>query len=515
MMGTGNTGGTFLTPQPARFYTVVCAAAFKSLRDATSTAFNQTTKLLLNAGACGGAPGITLLQMAISAAIGGASPFGLRLTEYTPLPNREAAYDTAVLGALVTAGIGTLNACIGLMHVSLVMVLRSTEPALVLVLAHCMLPASQLPSPAKAAAILPVVVGAALSASGAHAPSASGIALALVCNGCSALRGIQSKRIGAKFKTDPSSEWFHICVSGTALQTAYILASDLVFAIPLPRADAAAARAGNHRPRVGRRLLRAHAAQLALPRPHVGSLPLALQLAAPTGHHPGGAALRADGVLAAQQLRHRLRVRRCGAVRPALMAPATRATWAHALLLRARLVEFGLSDMLTSVKRWTGPQCRLGWAETENGSSVGDPAVFEHAGDNKLLLAVSTLDTTLLTRTTDGRWLGTKWPWTSGAARPTAGAAVAPRDTVALLRSDACVRNTRGWRTATRLHVQPSCGRAQHVRRGQRFSDPGVPGAAIGHDTLHRRQRSRSLAQNHLRAAVRAPASTLDFLYNF
>ena len=229
MMGTGNTGGTFLT----RFYTVVCAA-FKSLRDATSIAFNQTTKLLLNAGACGGAPGITLLQMAISAAIGGASPFGLRLTEYTPLPNREAAYDTAVLGALVTAGIGTLNACIGLMHVSLVMVLRSTEPALVLVLAHCMLPASQLPSPAKAAAILPVVVGAALSASGAHAPSASGIALALVCNGCSALRGIQSKRIGAKFKTDPSSEWFHICVSGTALQTAYILASDLVFATPLP-----------------------------------------------------------------------------------------------------------------------------------------------------------------------------------------------------------------------------------------------------------------------------------------
>ena len=102
------------------------------------------------------------------------------------------------------------------------------------VLAHCILPASQLPSPAKAAAILPVFVGAALSATGAHAPSAFMVALTLVCNGCTALCGIQGKRIGAKFKTDPSSEWFHICVAGTALHAAYILASGLVLATPLP-----------------------------------------------------------------------------------------------------------------------------------------------------------------------------------------------------------------------------------------------------------------------------------------
>ena len=103
---------------------------------ATSIAFNQTTTLLLTAGACDGAPGLTLLQMAISAAIGGASLFGLRLTECTALPNREAACDTAVLGALVTAGIGMLDACIGLMHVTLALVLCATEPAFVLQCSH-------------------------------------------------------------------------------------------------------------------------------------------------------------------------------------------------------------------------------------------------------------------------------------------------------------------------------------------------------------------------------------------
>ena len=103
---------------------------------ATSIAFNQTTTLLLTAGACDGAPGLALLQMAISAAIGGASLFGLRLTECTALPNREAACDTAVLGALVTAGIGMLDACIGLMHVTLALVLCATEPAFVLQCSH-------------------------------------------------------------------------------------------------------------------------------------------------------------------------------------------------------------------------------------------------------------------------------------------------------------------------------------------------------------------------------------------
>jgi len=165
----------------------------------------------------------------------GASIFGLHLSEYNPLESVGQARDTAFLAAIITAGFGLLNACMSAMHVSLVMVLRAAEPAFALVLASALLPSSSLPSPRRAAALLPVIAGAGLSSVGSHAPTRLGMAYALLCNVCFALRGILSKRLAAAHpRTDACSEWLHICGFGVVLQAAAILGSRLALGAALP-----------------------------------------------------------------------------------------------------------------------------------------------------------------------------------------------------------------------------------------------------------------------------------------
>jgi len=200
---------------------------------AASIVCNQTSKVLLSTSNLG-VQGLTFAQFFISAMVGAINLFVLRITKYAPVVSSAQWRDTTVLAGTITAGFGTLNACMSAMHVSLVMVLRAAEPAVTLLLAALLLPKSELPPPLKACMLLPVIAGAALSSLGAHAPTSLGIALALICNVCFGMRGILSKRMGASYKTDAFSEFFHLCLLGAGLQGAFIGVSSLALGTALP-----------------------------------------------------------------------------------------------------------------------------------------------------------------------------------------------------------------------------------------------------------------------------------------
>ena len=65
----------------------------------------------------------------------------------------------------------SMNMCFGVMHVSLVMVLRAAEPLTTLFLSSLMLPSEEQPPLRKALALLPVVLGCSLTAAGEHGPT--------------------------------------------------------------------------------------------------------------------------------------------------------------------------------------------------------------------------------------------------------------------------------------------------------------------------------------------------------
>ncbi len=216
----------------------VTTGALIALWYATSIVCNQSIKTLLSTTALG-EQGLTLAQMVISTMCGAFGLFALRATEYRPLRSRAQWRDTAYLAAAFTAGFGTLNACVGAMHVSLVMVLRAAEPVTTLALGYALLPAAEAPSALKTAALVPVVAGAALSSVGAHAPTALGLCLALASNVCFSLRGILSKRLSSGYTTDAYSQFFQLSAMGAAIQAALLLAG-AAGGVALPSLPAAA-----------------------------------------------------------------------------------------------------------------------------------------------------------------------------------------------------------------------------------------------------------------------------------
>lgn len=188
----------------------------------TSVFNNQCSKVLVPAL---GAELLTLSQLLIAAACGAAVR-----SQLGPAPNapfgfgtRAQLFDTAQLAAAFLAGCYTLNACLASMHVSLAMVFRAAEPLTTLCLSALMLPASEQPARRKLGALLPVVLGCALSALGSHGPSARALLLVAVSNVCFSLRGILGKRVKAEHGAGPVQIFFQMCVLGAAMQALLLL----------------------------------------------------------------------------------------------------------------------------------------------------------------------------------------------------------------------------------------------------------------------------------------------------
>ena len=208
-------------------------AALVAIWYASSVICNQTTKDLLSLG-IGGAAELTLLQLMIGACCGLLVWLGTRAPWDThAIRSRAQLFDTALAAASITAGFGTLNACMGVMHVSLVMVLRAAEPLTTLLLSNLLLPSSEHASPQQAVALLPVVLGCMLAAVGKGGPSVAGLALATVSNVCFSLRGIVGKRVARTHRTKPFPLFFQMCWLDALMQCAVVLAG-VAGGAPLP-----------------------------------------------------------------------------------------------------------------------------------------------------------------------------------------------------------------------------------------------------------------------------------------
>ncbi|EOD23304.1 hypothetical protein EMIHUDRAFT_239846 [Emiliania huxleyi CCMP1516] len=114
--------------------------------------------------------------------------------------SRRQLVDTAALSASFLAGCYTMNSCQASMHLSLAHALRAFEPVTTLLLTAAFLP-SDTPSARRAACLLPVALGCALSAAGAHGPTARSLGLVTASNLCFSLRGILARRVKARHGT--------------------------------------------------------------------------------------------------------------------------------------------------------------------------------------------------------------------------------------------------------------------------------------------------------------------------
>lgn len=200
---------------------------------AMSVVCNQTSKRLLRMGDVGTSV-LTLAQLILATACGGAFIFGLRVEPHDAIKSRAQLADMAVLAAVFSAGFGLLNSALTSMHVSLVMTLRAAEPLTTLALGAALLPASERVSAAKAAALLPVVAGCAMSAAGAHGPSARALVVVSLCNVCFSLRGILGKRVSTTHGTRPLSAFYQLCGIGALLQGLLMLGRAAALGAPLP-----------------------------------------------------------------------------------------------------------------------------------------------------------------------------------------------------------------------------------------------------------------------------------------
>jgi drug/metabolite transporter (DMT)-like permease len=221
MPDTGTTTGSLLTHGVTALLVVIWYAS--------SVVCNQSSKQLLGLGV-GGPAQLTLIQLIIGAGCGLLVCVSTRSSwESHAIRSKEQLFDTTLAAASITAGFGTLNACMDVMHVSLVMVLRAAEPLTTLLLAYALLPSSEHVSAKKALSLLPVVFGCMLAAVGAHAPTASGLALALASNVCFSLRGILGKRIAVTHGTAAFPLFFQMCLLGSVLQVRLAPSPRLMF----------------------------------------------------------------------------------------------------------------------------------------------------------------------------------------------------------------------------------------------------------------------------------------------
>lgn len=137
------------------------------------------------------------------------------------VPVKEATLSTIQLSAIFCAGFVTLNASIGMMHVSTVMTLRAAEPIATYLLSLALLP-NESTSMAQVVSLLPICVGAGLSAIAKNDDNKSdtilGIVVVMVCNVCFALRTLLSKRLQARYKLDNFNLFMQLCFIGSMLQ---------------------------------------------------------------------------------------------------------------------------------------------------------------------------------------------------------------------------------------------------------------------------------------------------------
>ena len=156
------------------------------------------------------------------------------------ISSRDQLVDTAILAAAFTGGFITLNACMTSMHVSLLMVLRAAEPLTTLAIGYGFF-GTRVPLP-KAAVLLAVVAGCALSAVGPFKSTMLGLAIATLSNVCFSLRGLLGKRLSQKYGGGDVEVFFQLCVLGALLQTMALL----VTSGPGSLATLAAALGGPH-----------------------------------------------------------------------------------------------------------------------------------------------------------------------------------------------------------------------------------------------------------------------------
>jgi drug/metabolite transporter (DMT)-like permease len=172
---------------------------------------------------------LTFSQLVISTLCGLVVVCGFGYKKYEPIANADQLQKTAILAAVFTLGFVTLNWCLGLMHVSLVMTLRATEPMFTLFLASILLRAE--PATWKMfAALLPVIAGAALSSLGSADATLLGLAVVFICNVCFALRGVVTKRIKTAYPVDEFNLFLQISAIGAAAYGVVLLAANLLLA---------------------------------------------------------------------------------------------------------------------------------------------------------------------------------------------------------------------------------------------------------------------------------------------
>jgi drug/metabolite transporter (DMT)-like permease len=161
---------------------------------------------------------LTVAELAIATGCSFVMMILLKLRPYKP-PSMQfnELKLTIMLATAFVFGFVTLNSAFGLMHVSLVMTVRATEPLFTMVAAKCFL-GNEVVTIRIMLASLPIVIGAGLSALESADATLSGLVLVFVCNSCFAARGVTTKLLKEQFHVDDFSLFLNICAIGTAVQ---------------------------------------------------------------------------------------------------------------------------------------------------------------------------------------------------------------------------------------------------------------------------------------------------------
>ena len=188
---------------------------------ATSIVATNTSKSLeMNAAV------LTLYQFLIASSCSFTLLQILRLKPYRPMTSREELQATSFLAFAFMLGFVMLNAALRNMHVSLVMTLRATEPLFTLVLNNLVHGSDQ--AFRRLSSLIPVVVGASMSALGSADVTVVGTLACVASNACFAVRGVLTKVIRAHYGTDNYSLFLHINLIGAFLTGVYVVTSGAV-----------------------------------------------------------------------------------------------------------------------------------------------------------------------------------------------------------------------------------------------------------------------------------------------
>jgi solute carrier family 35 protein E1 len=159
---------------------------------------------------------MTLVQLVISTMCSFAAVV-LKVFPYAPLKCKDEWVQTVFLSFFFVAGFVSLNMAFGLMHVSLVMTIRATEALFTALVIQIFRPAEGITFKT-ALALIPVILGAGLSAAESTDATLVGIVVILFCNFCFAFRGLFTKSIKEVYKSDDYSLFLNICVIGVCIQ---------------------------------------------------------------------------------------------------------------------------------------------------------------------------------------------------------------------------------------------------------------------------------------------------------